>query len=193
MDESNKNIQIFLNNDDTKKLENASTYELYVINQNEKLQQNQYEMKLELVKAESGIETRDDEIDSLESRISNTKNILKNLNCMRDLSDSVSKFNISDYNDLNLYIKTYKNKCLRHLRVLESIFLLYMGLLMSMYNFIDVFYLIFFSLFCLAFQESSILNLNVPTRNNRRIDLKNKEIADILKTSDFLHEYIESL
>jgi hypothetical protein len=189
-----ENVSIFFNCEDGNRiLEKAGPHERYIILMNDTLQGDNRKLTKSLTDLESQIE----ELETDNSRMENSKTYMKGL--LKNFIEITNWYKESGtiYNTTVLKMvsdfKGLKYKAVRHLRILQTIMIIFMALWFEYQPIIISLPVIGVIICNLAFQESTLYNLNIcpyKTDINKISDLA-KEIKNAEAAQDYIHVLID--
>ena len=197
-EEQNKQINIFLNSEKKKEqvFNNATSYEKYIIIQNETFQIKNKELEQNISRLETINENLEEDNNRMETGKRYTKNLLKNFAELDKLRVEVYKKTNNYY---NYYFKKNKEKFnikyynIRYVQSFLSLFSITIfgddeySFQMFM-NFINTILIIVFLEYIIN-EKVNLSNL----QNEKEIIELNKEIKKITDSHDFIHDHIDNL
>jgi len=200
-EEQNKQINIFLNSEEKTEqvLNNATSYEKYIILQNDTLQIKNKQLEDEV----SQLSTTNDELEDDNSRMETgkryTKNLLKNFVELDKLRVKVDEESSSYYKSIKNKNIVFKNRLYKHIRIFQF----FMSIISCLILFDDEYSIQMFvnlvNLLCVvSFLESMMINsckhIDIKlVNNNKTIKNLNKDIKEITDCYDFIHEHLDNL
>ena len=200
-EEQNKQINIFLNSEDKKKevLKTATSYEKYIILQNETLQIKNKELEEEVSKLQISNDELEDDNSRMEIGKRYTKNLLKNFAELDKLRVKVEEESNSYYKNIKTKNIVFKNRLYKHIRIFQF----FMSIISCLIFFDEEFgihmFLNIVNLLCVvSFLESTMINscnhisIKLVT-DTECIKNLNKDIKEITDCYDFIHEHLDNL
>jgi len=194
-DTTPENISIYLGAPSHKDnvLNGASPHEKYIILMNDTLQADNRKLTGTVTDLESQITELETDSDRMEKSKTYMKGLLKNFveitRWYMEIDIQYETIISGIIND----IKTFKYKAIRHLRILQSMMIIFMAIWYE-YHTISVFLPVLGVVtIILAFQESTLWNLNIrPYKSNMdKIKELSKEINDAEAAQDYIHVLID--
>jgi glucan phosphoethanolaminetransferase (alkaline phosphatase superfamily) len=189
---------VFLDNSETDNqykpsAKHISSYENYVIIQNETLHKDNRRLNDLIKDLEFRISELEDDESRSERRVSNMKGLLQNFHAMnktrQTLQEKQDDVITQTIQDKNLYLK----KAIRHIRIMESVLLCFITFCYEYYD-IELFLpILSFSLCITAFQESLIHNFPKFNYTIEKMFIKNvkEEIKETEKGQDYIHQFLD--
>ncbi len=194
-DTSRENINIYLGSttDQDKVLANASPHERYIILMNDTLQADNRNLVGKVTDLEAQVEELEADSDRMEKSKTYMKGLLKNFIEMMDLYKKICTIHDQIRTGIVSDLKGFKYKATRHLRILQSMIMIFMAIWYD-YHPISVFLPVMFVVICMiAFQESTLWNLNISPykTDTNKISELTKEIKKADAAQDYIHVLID--
>lgn len=194
MTDYTENVHIYLQkeSDHQQVLAGASPQEKYIILMNDTLQFENKTKDNEVKRLEFQVENLENEVRKLESGRTYMKGLLKNFHgvnkWLQEISNNEQEMLVVIQKDL----RQFKWKATRHLRLLEACLAIFAAYCYEFFPFFQFFQILMVLMVVVAFQESTLQNLVIPTFESKvlRINELRAEINKMDKTQDYLHEFI---
>jgi hypothetical protein len=190
-------INIYLHSQETKDgvLAGSSSHERYIILMNDTLQLENKKITSIVTELESKVEQLEDELGSSEVRNNNIKGLLKNFHEMNKWYSDLDMLKSSIISKIHTDINQYKYKAKKHIRIFECGLLCVLALVYencSTYDFVSMLFLLSI---VVSFQESLLLNLQLPEciYEKQLINQLKEDISKTTKAQDYIHEFIDQL
>jgi hypothetical protein len=192
-----ENFHIYLKSDKEKDmvLKDASPHEKYIILLNETLQTENRELRETITKNENAIETLEEDVDKLENSKRYMRGFLNNILIVEKLH----KKKCEDYEKMlksyDNYIYNINRIANKQLSILVAVLMAIMGIVYE-FEFFNLFQYIFVCsiMICYtAFYNGLVRNVKSPDTSSIKLSINaiDKEIIELNKGQDFLHEYVE--
>ena len=197
MEENNTNI--YLKNDKIKNdtLNGSSAHTKYIILMNETLQKENRDFAIQMKNLENKLAESEEEIDKYDVSKRYTRGLLKNLVEMDKLRAISANNNDKIATNVINDVSEYKTKAKKHVRILEVLMFVALGIFWETKMFSSTQFLLFcfVVLFHNAFIENMISNLNLPKFYEERDEISrvNDSIKKISDSQDFLNDYIDNI
>lgn len=200
-EEQNKQINIFLNSEEKKEqvFNNATSYEKYIILQNETFQIKNKELEQNISRLETINEELEEDNSRMETGKRYTKNLLKNFAELDKLRVQVNEETNSYYKNIKENKDLFKKKLYKHIRICQFFLVIISSLIFcdDEYN-IQMFVNLTVSSCIICFLESMMINCNHQlgiklVTHKDLIKNLNKEIKEITDSHDFINEHIDNL
>ena len=200
-EEQNKQINIFLNSEEKKEkvFENSTSFERYIILQNETLQIKNKDLEEEVSRLSSSNDELEEDNGRMETGKRYTKNLLKNFVELDKLRVKVDEESSSYYKSIKNKNIVFKNRLYKHIRIFQF----FMSIISCLILFDDEYSIQMFvnlvNLLCVvSFLESMMINsckhIDIKlVHNNKTIKNLNKDIKEITDCYDFIHEHLDNL
>jgi hypothetical protein len=189
-------VNIYLRDEDVKEevLTGASPHEKYIILMNDTLQAENREYVILIKELEDRVEEMEEELGSVETRNSNIKCLLKNFHEMDKWRRELSEQEKEMLSCTQSSIHSFKYRATRHLRVLEGILALFIGLCFEYFPRFEFFPVFGIFIVIVAFQESTLQNLQLPSfpKEEKKAKQIREEITKTVKAQDYIHEFLDS-
>lgn len=188
-----ENINIYLGSNSEKVLSDASPHERYIILMNDTLQAESKKLTTRVIDLESQIEELESDNDRMEKSKTYMKGLLKNFIEMTKWYVEIGTNYEIILSGITKEINSLKYKATRHLRILQSIMIFFLGVWYE-YHEITIFLpIMFVVVMLLSFQESTLWNLKISTykSNKSKIRELSKEISDAEAAQDYIHVLID--
>lgn len=172
----------------------ASLHEKYIITQNETLhKENKKNFKL-IQKLKHKLEEESLYNERSERRISDLKAIQKNFHEIDKLRQRLYNSQTIAITNTRRKSREYYLKARKHLRILECILIVFLVICFETLQFKVFISVCGCLLFIVAFQESSLENSRylIDYSQDDTINKINEDIAMVVKSQDYIYEYIES-
>ena len=200
-EEQNKQINIFLNSEEKKEqvLNNATTYEKYIILQNETFQIKNKELEQNISRLETINEELEEDNGRMETGKRYTKNLLKNFAELDKLRFKVDKESNSYYKHIKESKDLFKKKLYKHIRFFQFFMSIISCLILFDEEYSIQMFVNLVNLLCVvSFLESMLNNCNHQlsiklVSSKEFIKNLNKEIKEITDSYDFIHEHLDNL
>jgi hypothetical protein len=192
-----ESVNIYLHSPEVKDgvLSGSSSYERYIILMNDSLQLENKKNSSMITELETKVEELEDELGTSEVRNNNIKGLLKNFHEMNKWHSELDLQKSSILSKIQINMTQYKQKATKHVRIFEAALLVVLGLVYENYNIYDFVSMFLLLSIVVSFQESLLLNLQVPvcTDENKRINELKEDILKTTKAQDYIHEFIDQL
>jgi hypothetical protein len=195
MTEHKEALHIFLNNDDKPNVGGGvSQHERYIILMNGSLQEKNEASVVQIKELELRIEELENEGDRADTNRNYIKGLLKNFHEMHKWNEEILKLELDMKRDTRLDINKYKNRAIRHMRILHVLFIISLGLVWEYYTPTDFAGVISVLMVITAFQSSLIDNLTLPEfpEKEKRIKNLSDEKKKVTKAQDYIYEFIDA-
>jgi hypothetical protein len=195
MSENKETVNIFLHNQEVRDnvLSGTSPHEKYIILMNDTLQTENRKLVVLVKEFEDRVEEMDSDLGQAETRNNNIKGLLKNFHEMDKWRDELNKLEEKMLVDTQKSIRAFKWKATKHLRILEGLLVLFAGICFECYPLLQFLPILGILLVVVAFQESTLRNLVLPTfeKDKTRVDELRKDITKTIKAQDYIHEFLD--
>lgn len=195
MSESKETVNIYLHDSDEKKrvLSEASPREKYIILMNDTLQSENRTNMLRLKELENQIEELEGDSERLETSNNNLKGLLKNFHEMDKWRREVNELELKIIKNHKKFINHYKYRATKHLRILQTLMLLFVAVYYEYFSFTQTLPLIVMFLIIASFQESTLYHLRLPIYNveEKQLEALQTEINRTIKAQDYIHEFLD--
>jgi hypothetical protein len=170
-------------------------FQQYVIEQNKTLQQENRAYRDQIKDQEFKLEELEDEADKHDASKRYIKGLLKNFVIVDEMRETICNLEHKTTDETFVTIHMFKVRAYKHLRFLEMLMALLAALAWEYADSSSVMVLYPLLLAVAAFQESTLANLVVVENRERRKSIKSreKEIKEISRSQEFIHEHIDSL
>lgn len=196
MTENKETVNIYLHDKDVKEgvLSGASPHEKYIILMNDMLQAENREYVSQIKELEERVEEMEAELGSTETRNNNIKGLLKNFHEMDKWRRELYKHEKKILNDTQNSVLSFKDRATRHLRVLQAILVLFVGLCFEYFPLFKFLPVLGMVMIIVAFQESTLHNLQLPLfpKEEQRINKLKEDITKTIKAQDYIYEFLDS-
>ena len=194
-DTTPENISIYLGAPSHKEkvLTGANPHEKYIILMNDTLQADNRKLTSTVTDLESQITDLESDSDRMEKSKTYMKGLLKNFVEITRWYIDIGIQQETIISGIISDITTFKYKATRHLRILQSMMIIFMAIWYE-YHTLSVFLPIMWVVtIMLAFQESTLWNLNIGTYKPNRDKIREltKEINDAEAAQDYIHVLID--
>jgi len=190
-----KKVKFYLKEPDTENsvLFGASPQERYIILMNETLQFQNQENILKIRDLEEQIVVFENDIGRSEVRASNLKGLLKNFHEMDSQLREVAENQAKVVEITRSGILQFKNKSLRHLRVLQTIMIAFVAFSYEFMCFHDFLPILLIMILIAAFQESNLSALQNADcqEHEQKIKELNEKIKITVKSQDYIYEFLD--
>ena len=198
MEERKETVNIYLKSDsDRDILKGASPERKYIIIQNEQLHAENRKMRDRIYELEAKVSEQEEEEDKRDVSSRYTKGLLKNLVELEKMHSETAKLEKDILDRVEKFIILYKEKAVRHLRILQAILFAVFGILYETEYFIGFQLYIVFTMviIIIAFTENMLKVLILPDYYDKMLRIKelHVDIKTIKDTQDFLSDYIDNL
>ena len=192
---SEPKLTVFMNDNTTKEkvfIENSDE-KRYIILMNDTLHAEVRKLTKEKTELQQEIE----ELQEDDARHSNTNNnikgLLKNLNEMNQIKDQVVKLQKEIIQKNEKEMHSFRMKGLKHVRIFESIFIVFLGLCFQSYDILTTMVFICVAIYSISFIESYRLNIPKNLKITEYVNIRNleDEIKEIDQAQTYIHELIE--
>jgi len=188
-----KQISIFFKNEDIKKdvLDNASSYEKYIILMNETLQEENRNLQIQIKEQELKINEFEEENENYDNSKRYTKGLLKNfvqLDVLRTKIHSI--YHKRNFDNELLYKKLYNYN---NISIYFIIFLLAFIWKIEVFNNYQFYFFTFTVTLYVYIIQMIFYKLKVSNDYDIKINDYEKEIKKISDSQDFLNEYIDCI
>lgn len=191
---TSEKLNIFINDNNRNEiLDNRTETDRYIILQNDHLHAIVSKNSNKIHELKTKIEELEEDDDKNTRTNSNLKGLLKNLNEINKLKDEIIDCHKLYENYTNSNTVLFRNKAIRHVRLFESILLVFCALCCS-FTTLTINILIFIiAVYSVSFIES--FKFNVPdSRINpyqEDYDKLNIKLQDINKANDYIYELVD--
>jgi hypothetical protein len=170
-------------------------FQQYVIEQNKTLQQENRTYREQIKDQEFKNEELEDEGDKHDASKRYIKGLLKNLIIVDEMREKICDLENKTTDEISDTIDTFKVRAYKHLRFFEMLMALLAAIAWEYADYSGVMVLYPLLLTFVAFQESTLANLIIVENRERRKRIKAiaKEIKEISRAQEFIHEHIDSL
>ena len=195
MTDTHENINIYLGTkaNQDKILNDASPHERYIILMNDTLQLDNRKLTGMVTDLESQVVELESDSDRMEKSKTYMKGLLKNFIEMTKWYKEICTHHQIIRDGITHDFKTFKYKATRHLRILQSLMMIFMAVWYE-YNTLEVFLPVMVVVACtLAFQESTLWNMNIcPYKSDtNKISELSKKISNADAAQDYIHVLID--
>ena len=195
MNETTENVNIYLNTKEKKDdiLDKATPQEKYIILMNDTLHYKNKELESDINDLESQIEVFEDDNNRMEKGRTYMKGLLKNFVEIHKWYSTVVEKNENVIYTITTNINKFKCKAKQHLRYLQTVMIVFLGIWYEYHKFVDFFPILSIFALIAAFQESTLLNLQVPlcTEDKNTISNLMAEIRKADSAQDYIHVLID--
>ena len=196
MSENKETVNIYLHDKDEKErvLKEASPHERYIILMNDTLQTENRQHVIQIKELEDRVEEMDGELGQAETRNSNIKGLLKNFHEMDKWRKEVNEKEAKMLEETQRAIRAFKWKATRHLRVLEAILALFVGMCFEYYPWTQFLPVLGILMIVVSLQESTLQNLVLASfpEEEKRVKELREDITKTVKAQDYIHEFLDS-
>jgi hypothetical protein len=170
-------------------------FQQYVIEQNKTLQEENRIYREQIKDQEFKNEELEDEADKHDASKRYIKGLLKNLVVVDEMRENICNLENKTTDETCDTVHMFKLRAYKHLRFVEMLMALLAALAWEYADSSSIIVLYPLLLIFAAFQESTLANLVVMENRERRKRIKSieKEIKEISKSQEFIHEHIDSL
>ena len=160
---------------------------------NETLQFQNQENILKIKELEEQVAVFENDIGRSEARASNLKGLLKNFHEMDSQLREVAENQAKVAETIRSGIFQFKKKALRHLRVLQTIMIAFVGFSYEFMCFYDFLPILFIMIVIAAFQESNLSALQIADcqEHEQKIKELNEKIKITVKSQDYIYEFLD--
>ena len=196
MTENKEIVNIYLHDKDIKEglLSGASPHEKYIILMNDTLQTENREYLIRVKELENRVEEMETDLGLAEIRNVNIKGLLKNFHEMNKWRKDLSEQEKEILTKTQSSIQSFKYRATRHLRVLEAILVLFVGMCFQYFPITEFLSVLVMLMIIVFFQESILQNLQLPVfpKEEEKAKKLSKEIQKTIKAQDYIHEFLDS-
>ena len=190
-----KKVKFYLKDSDIESsvLSGSSAHERYIILMNETLQFQNQENILKIRDLEEQVVVFENEIGRSEARATNLKGLLKNFHEMDSQLREVAENQAKVTETIRSGILQFKNKALRHLRVLQTIMIAFVAFSYEFMCFNNFLPILFIMIIIAAFQESNLSALQIVDceQHEQKIKELNEKIKITVKSQDYIYEFLD--
>ena len=194
MSEPQEHVNIFLTTtaQKDKVLAGATPQENYIILMNDTLQAEQRTLTKQIQELEVTIDELETDNDRMEKGRTYMKGLLKNFNELGKYRKEVIQNQDKLLETIPKDLKLFKHRATKHLRILQSILIGFMGVWYETHFLLDFVSIFAVLVLIVAFQESTLWNVPMPKIQNNITNIK-KEIIELEKGQDYIHELVDQL